>query len=138
VPSSAIIQSNYSKISWLPFIDPDGSRASIPDIVQNVLLFLPFGILSFISLNQRKWHRIIIATLFGSLLSVFVEFLQLFTIDRTTSTTDLISNTAGTFFGALTAAIIVDLISKAVTFHLLKKHLQMRFFFPFIICCMYS
>lgn len=119
----------------MPFIDPDGSRASIPDIVQNILLFLPFGILSFLWLNQRKWNRIFIAILLGLLLSIFVEILQLFTIDRTTSATDLISKSAGTFFGALTAAVTLDLISKVITFQSLQKHLQIRFFFPFLICC---
>ena len=80
VPSKELVLSNYDKISWIPFIDPDGSRASIPDIVQNVLLFLPFGFLSFLSMNQRKWRRIFIATSCGSLLSILVEILQLIEI----------------------------------------------------------
>ena len=124
VPSNEFVLSNYDKISWFPFIDPDGSRASIPDIAQNILLFLPFGILGFLSMNQRKWNRVFIATLFGSLLSIFVETLQLFTIDRTTSTTDLVSNTAGAFLGALTAVFTLNLISKAITSHSLQKHLS--------------
>ena len=135
VPSNEIVLSNYHKISWMPFIDPDGSRASIPDIVQNILLFLPFGILSFLSMHHRKWNRIFLSILLGSLLSIFVEILQLFTIDRTTSATDLITNTAGTFFGVLAAVVTLDLIAKIITFQSLQKHLQIRCFFPFLICC---
>ena len=136
VPSNEIVLSNYDKISWIPFIDPDGSRASIPDVVQNILLFLPFGVFGFLSMNQRIWRSIFIATVSGALLSISVEILQLFTIDRTTSTTDLVTNTTGAFLGALTAAFTLDLLSKAITSHSLQKHIQIKFFFPLLIACL--
>jgi glycopeptide antibiotics resistance protein len=134
VPSNEFVLSNFGKISWLPFIDPDGSRASIPDVVQNILLFFPFGIISFLSLNQRKLSRIFLATLFGSLLSLFVEILQLFTTDRTTSITDLVTNSAGAFLGASTAAYTLDMISKAIASRSLRNVIQAKYFFPFFVC----
>ena len=43
-PDNGSFTSNISNIGWIPFIDSDGSRASIPDMVQNILFFLPFAL----------------------------------------------------------------------------------------------
>ena len=109
--SSESILSNISNISWIPFIDPDGSRASIPDVTQNILLFLPFGAIGFLSNSNRNMFYIIAVTFLGFLLSLSVEVLQLVTIDRTTSVTDLMTNTVGTFLGALSAYTVINSFS---------------------------
>jgi VanZ family protein len=82
---------------------------SLPDIVQNVLLFVPFGIFGALSLQTGSWFRVVrvvaAVTVLGCLLSATVEALQLFTSDRTVSLTDLGTNTLGAASGAI--AVIV-------------------------------
>jgi len=75
------------------------------DGISNILFFIPFG---FFLLNalynpdestlpKLLLFRIIIS---GALLSMFVELLQVFTIDRSPSLLDVFTNTLGTYFGA--------------------------------------
>ena len=84
-------------------------RLSVPDVVQNILLFVPFGALGVLVWRRRGSTHPLLSMLavvaFGALLSAGVETLQLFTIDRTSSLTDLATNTAGAFAGALAALL---------------------------------
>jgi glycopeptide antibiotics resistance protein len=64
-----------------------------------------------------------------------VEIFQLFTLDRTTSPTDLVSNTVGAFLGAIAAIFTLKLISKALASRSLQKHIQIKFFFPLLVAC---
>ncbi|HKV98480.1 MAG TPA: VanZ family protein [Vicinamibacterales bacterium] len=101
-------------ISWNPLLAPGGGRrVSIPDVVQNVLLFLPFGVLGVLAGRQAKFtlRRIAWVTLLGAGLSVLVEVLQLFTVDRTTSMSDVATNTAGTLLGAIAAHAVAGAAS---------------------------
>jgi len=112
----ACIKSNMSAISWLPFIDADGTRASIPDIVQNILFFIPFGFLGYFSCsNSNKLKRAVQVTFYGAILSLFVELCQLFTLDRTTSVTDLVTNTTGTLIGAFVASTVTLFMKQRLT-----------------------
>lgn len=87
-----------------PLIAPDtGRRLSVPDLVQNVLLFVPFGVLGFLAGRERPIARIIRVTALGLALSVLVEALQLLTNDRVTGLNDVLGNTAGAFAGAVLA-----------------------------------
>ena len=66
-------------------------------MVQNVLLFVPFGAFGALALANR-WRVLTataVVTLLGLALSTFVEALQLFTFDRTSSLNDVAKNTAG-------------------------------------------
>jgi len=81
--------------NWVPFVDADGSRHSIPDIVQNILFFIPFGFLGVLSFTRNKFFAVFLVTFFGFIISLNVEILQLLTRDRNTSVTDLASNTIG-------------------------------------------
>ncbi len=76
--------------------------SSIPDMIQNVLLFIPFGFLGYFSLirkssPKRKW----VIVLMGCSLSTFVEFLQIFSWSRFPALADVIFNTLGTGVGLL-------------------------------------
>ena len=126
---------NISHITWIPFIDPDGTRASIPDVVQNILLFLPFGFLGFLSMQQMKKVRIGTITLLGAIFSLSIETLQIFTTNRTTSVTDLVTNTLGTFFGALMACIVGLVFSELILCSYVQKYGQTRFLFPLLVSC---
>ena len=131
--SRGTILSNIANITWTPFIDPDGTRASIPDVVQNILLFLPFGFIGFLSMRQEKKVRIAIITFIGTTFSLSIEVLQVLTIDRTTSVTDLVTNTLGTFLGTLMASIVVLVFSGSMVCLYLQKYGHTKFFFPLLV-----
>ncbi|MFN7917475.1 MAG: VanZ family protein [Vicinamibacterales bacterium] len=98
------------RLARLPFTTPWALRAadrlSLPDVVQNILLFVPFGVLGFLASRPGPavWRVAVIAAA-GALLSASVEVLQLFTADRISSLTDVITNTTGTAAGALAALL---------------------------------
>lgn len=124
------LNSNISKINKIPFFDSDGSRASIPDIVQNIFLFIPFGFFGILSMKYKnKLILIIKITLLASLLSGFVEVIQLFTRDRTTSVTDLLTNSSGAFIGAVSASLIADVYSKLIKISKFKQFISDKYFF---------
>jgi len=104
---SAFILDKLSHVTINPLISPDtGRRVSIPDTVQNVLLFLPFGVVGMLALRNRvraAAARVALVAGFAALLGALVETLQLFTVDRTTSVSDVASDTIGAFAGALAA-----------------------------------
>ena len=108
--SAAEVRANLARLSPNPFLSPEtGRRVSIPDTVQNVLLFLPFGLLGFLTLQPRlrsAWLALVVTTILGGLLSGGVEALQLLTVDRLSSVSDVVTNTAGAFSGALAAYLL--------------------------------
>jgi glycopeptide antibiotics resistance protein len=98
---------------WIPFWDLGrNQRASIPDVVQNIALFLPYGffaILAFPALYRRGLVLgVLFTALLGTALSLGVEIIQTMSAFRTTSATDLVTNTAGAGAGALGARIYED------------------------------
>lgn len=88
-----------------PFISPEtGHRISIPDAVQNVLFFLPFGALGALALHRRRVvARVGWITLLAAALSASLEAAQVFTTDRVTSLSDVVANALGAFLGAVGA-----------------------------------
>jgi glycopeptide antibiotics resistance protein len=99
-----------------PLVAPDtGRRLSIPDAVQNVLLFVPFGALGVAAAarSARGAGRIALVTTLGLALSVAVELLQLLMSNRVTSTGDVMTNTVGASAGALGAGIAIRLTERA-------------------------
>ena len=99
-----------------PFVSPDtGRRLSIPDVTQNVLLFLPFGALGFMAGRKSAGiGRVLFVTATGCALALLVEALQLFTSDRTSSTADVLTNTAGAFAGALLALTAGGVVKRSL------------------------
>lgn len=83
------------------------------DGVSNILFFIPFG-LFFISAiyqsnegshSRKAFGKIILS---GALLSLFVESLQIFTVDRSPSVLDILTNTIGTYIGASLGYVLVQ------------------------------
>ena len=99
-----------------PFVSPDtGRRLSIPDVTQNVLLFLPFGALGFMAGRKSAGiGRVLFVTAAGLALALLVETLQLFTTDRTSSTADVLTNTAGAFAGAVLALTAGGVVKRSL------------------------
>jgi glycopeptide antibiotics resistance protein len=74
--------------------------SSKPDMVQNILLFIPFGFLGYFSLIYKSSRlRKLAVVLLGSCLSLFVEFLQIYSVLRFPALADVLFNTAGAMLG---------------------------------------
>ena len=114
----AFILDKLAHVTINPFISPDtGRRVSITDTVQNVLLFLPFGVFGVIAIGDRvRWAitRIAIVTGLAAMLSASIETLQLFMTDRTTSASDAATNTIGAFGGAIAAHAVIHIGRRAM------------------------
>ena len=74
-----------------------GERGSA-DFLRNILLFVPFGMA--LGWGPMPLRKIVVA---GALLTASVEIAQLFIPGRDSSLSDVVSNTLGTFLGAITA-----------------------------------
>ncbi|MGA3213315.1 MAG: VanZ family protein, partial [Terriglobales bacterium] len=81
-------------LAFLTVINYDGNRK---DLVINVLVYAPFGLLLFLSSvkRNRPMLTVLLATLAGAALSVSMETLQQFVPKRDTSSIDVMTNTAG-------------------------------------------
>jgi len=101
-----------------PLISPDtGRRVSIPDEVQNVLLFIPFGTLGVLAARSRHrpgLSRVLWVTGLAAGLSASVETIQLFSADRVTSVGDVTTNVAGAILGGLAALAGRDILDYAM------------------------
>ena len=98
------IRAKAAAIPWNPLTRPGGTRLSIPDAVQNVMLFVPFGVLGGLACRRRLVSqplRVAVVTVAGSALSILVESLQLLTTDRSTAASDVAANTIGTLAGVI-------------------------------------
>ncbi len=103
------------KVSPIPYFQEDGDRASMTDIIGNIILFIPFGFFCYMFLYHiNRSKRLFISTLAGALLSAAIEFAQLFISSRDTALHDLINNTLGSFIGASIAGIYARQVSTQV------------------------
>jgi VanZ family protein len=83
------------------------ARTSRGDVVANLLLYVPLGLCLMLAWPAR-WTRFkgfLWAVLLGTLLSLFVELVQVHASSRVSSLTDLVLNAAGTAIGALVAIL---------------------------------
>ena len=140
VASITMVSTNISDIVWVPFIDSDGSRASIPDILQNVLLFIPFGFCGFIVLRPGNRNqltpiilRLCLVTILGLGLSATVEILQLLVKDRVTSVTDLLTNSSGAAIGALLAHTYFETLQRVLRSPKINGVSRSPTFYPFML-----
>jgi len=88
---------HWKKIEWVPF----RGRVSGLDVLENVLLFFPFGFLHACTVPPRPALRFWRLLFLGAALSTAGECFQIFCHNRFPSTTDVLTNTAGTILGAL-------------------------------------
>jgi glycopeptide antibiotics resistance protein len=123
-----------ASIAWCPFQTDSGQRASISDIIQNIMLFFPIGFLWGVFFQRKRWMPagLFIATLSGTVLSIFVETLQLFTNDRVVSITDVFSNTLGSFIGVLVFVIIYRSIRELFIVPAVRVFIENKAFVPLI------
>ena len=73
----------------------------------NVLLFVPFGMLTYPEIRKKTWVKgVLLSTIIGAAFSLFIECTQLITGRGMFEATDLLTNTTGSFIGALTVALV--------------------------------
>ena len=77
-------------VPFLPMV------ADFKNIILNIILFVPLGIL--LPFLWKKYNTLKATAVFGFMMSLSIELLQLFTY-RATDINDLIANTLGTVFG---------------------------------------
>ncbi len=101
----------YFTIPWKPLLTPPwkefrASRGYVADIVLNVTGFMPLGFVFLPLFSKRFGERGSISKiiLLGFAVSLLIELLQAWIPSRTSGMTDLITNTAGTYLGALACA----------------------------------
>jgi len=103
----------------------DWHDVSITDIVGNILLFMPYGFLMYMFLYHRmNNYPILLATIIGTAISMFIEFSQFFIAERDSAVHDIINNTLGSWFGAVAASIYsqrLALITRRVFYDLLDR-----------------
>ena len=75
------------------------------DVLRNILGFVPLGFIlcAFLNCTRTRPGAILLAILAGGILSFTIEVLQLYVPQRNSGTTDIITNTLGTAFGAVLA-----------------------------------
>lgn len=107
ISSAAQLGYAVRHINWTPFFL--ARDISLPDIASNIALFFPFGFLLASWLVRIFPGCIVIAlsVVAGIWVSLFVETLQLFAVDRFTSISDVLNNGLGAFAGGC-AAFIYD------------------------------
>lgn len=78
------------------------------DVSTNVVGYAPLGFLLVLGMLRSGWPRgaVLLATLAGGVLSLSMEFLQIYLPRRVPSNLDLLLNIAGALLGALSAALL--------------------------------
>lgn len=100
-----------------PWKDIAYNRPNYSDIVVNTLGFMPFGCCFFLyrhSLRPRQWAaNALLVVLTGATVSLTIEIIQAWLPNRVSSTTDLLTNTAGTLLGVVLALAIRPKVAQA-------------------------
>jgi VanZ family protein len=88
---------------WHALTQLSWARAGRGDRIANVLLYVPLGFCLSLWLDGRLRHRsaVIVATLFGAVLSLSIEVAQVFISSRVPSLWDVTLNTSGALCGAI-------------------------------------
>ena len=88
---------------WAPTL------VSFRDVTRNVLLYVPFGVFGVLSVRDtylRHWVGLVIRVVgLAILFSASNEALQLYTVDRVGSLTDIVSAAAGASAGGIAASL---------------------------------
>ena len=80
---------------------------NFPDFITNIILFLPIGFLFRLRHRKNKDRFCIQALGFGILLSLGIEFSQLFVPGRYTQVIDVITNGMGAWLGAMVFVFLI-------------------------------
>jgi hypothetical protein len=99
-----------------PWKDLSYYRPDYPDIVVNILGFIPFGFCFFLHRCLReprqRMANALLVVLSGMTVSLTIEVIQAWLPNRVSSMTDLLTNTAGTLLGVVLAILIRAWVGK--------------------------
>jgi VanZ family protein len=107
------------------------TRSTVGDLLANILLYLPFGFFAAkTAIRLAPLLRIFIALLAGALLSMAVEYAQLWDLGRVSAMSDVYADSLGALLGALAGTAL------AIDLHLFRwKELRRRpYAFLMILC----
>lgn len=91
----------YSPGIWAPtLVNPS-------DVARNVALYVPFGMFGMLALGRSDVRGVLRVTLIALVFSFGVEALQLYTVDRVASLTDIVSAVVGTAAGGSLVAVLL-------------------------------
>jgi VanZ family protein len=77
------------------------------DVARNVALYVPFGCLGMLALRRTGLRGVMRVTGLAILFSAANEMLQLYTVDRVGSLTDIVSASIGAIIGASLVAVFL-------------------------------
>ncbi len=121
------------RINWRPLGGVAGNLI-VSDILQNILLFIPFGFLGYFSLiYKRSGANKIGIVLAGALLSASVEFLQIFSPTRYPALSDVIFNTLGTAAGLAAGVVLKKSVLGFKSHPLARRVLDSESAFPALV-----
>jgi VanZ family protein len=131
------VANKWAHLSWNPLISSEtGGRPSFSDVVQNILLFVPFGALGVLAgrpSSRSILLRVGLVTGLAAGLSVMVEGVQLFTLDRVTSVTDVAADTLGALAGAMAAHLAQRLSARSLRAVGSLGWVTGKAFYPFLV-----
>jgi VanZ family protein len=94
--------SPYEPGIWAPtLINP-------PDVARNVAVYVAFGVLGMLALGRSDLRGVARVAAIALVFSVGVEALQLYTIDRVASLTDIVSAAIGSSIGGSIVAVLLS------------------------------
>jgi glycopeptide antibiotics resistance protein len=95
VPWDFVGHTHWQKVQWIPFRSPP---VKLFDIVGNIALYLPFGytMVRASAGRARVWHAVGLA----AVLSLTLEWSQLYSHSRFPSVQDVVCNVSGAWVGA--------------------------------------
>ncbi len=91
---------HWENVLWVPFSGYVFSASTFVETAINVLAFIPIGYSLVRSLPPGTARPLLLASLLGFCCSTGIEFYQLLCHNRVPSTTDILTNVAGTVLGA--------------------------------------
>jgi glycopeptide antibiotics resistance protein len=92
---------NWHRINWVPYAHMfRGARIFNRDIIQNLVLYMPFGYCYAKSFSSQSRALLFLVGMFACALSLVTEAAQVFQAARFPSATDVINNTMGALLGA--------------------------------------
>lgn len=133
---ASLARERLAKVGLNPLLAPGGSRRlSIPDAVQNMVLFAPFGAFGVLTVRRRlsAASSVLATTFLGLVLAALVETLQLFTRDRSAATSDLLTNTLGALGGGVAVLTLASFLPGALEPLRLRGVLDGSAFYPLAI-----
>jgi glycopeptide antibiotics resistance protein len=102
---------HWAKVGWIPFVSPPVRPM---DVVQNLLLFAPFGFVAATASRHSRPRALLRATLLTAIIAFAGEASQLYSHTRFPSATDLACNVIGATLAAAAATSprFIDVVAK--------------------------